>query len=210
MLVLENNETYNYTIKKSKFIGKMFPVFSKEDCDSKINEIKEKFKDATHVVYAYILTSPPSEKCHDDGEPKGTAGLPILNVLKKQKLQNILVVVIRYFGGVKLGAGGLIKAYMETCIGLIKQAEFVDYKEHYIYKVCSLLSDMGLMEKHFNASGFLLLDSDFNSVPNKVVYTIASSDELTDQAINYIQSLKGEITKQQTKFISEKETKETW
>jgi len=210
LLVLENNETYINLVKKSKFIGKMFPVFSKDDCENKISEIKEKFKDATHICYAYILTNPPSEKCYDDGEPKGTAGLPIINVLKRQKLKNVLVVVVRYFGGVKLGAGGLIKAYMETCIGLIKKAEFVDYKKYHIYEIAVLLSDMQIVISYFNSSELILLNSDFNKLSGNVVYTIASIDELNEQAINYILSLKGDITKLQTKFLSEKEIQKIW
>lgn len=206
MLVLESSETYTYIIKKSKFIGMMFAVFTKQESEQIIEDVKKQYKDARHVCYAYVLSHPPVEKCHDDGEPKGTAGLPILNVLKKQRLQNILVVVVRYFGGIKLGAGGLIKAYMDTCIGLIKKADFVDYNKYFIYQVKTKLNTMQAVENHLNTSNITVLNTDFNKVPGEVIYNIASASKLSDDAINYINTLKGEVVFLKTKFLSEKVT----
>ena len=102
-------------IDKSKFITTIYPV----DTVEKINEIlqatNKKYYDATHNCYAYIVDDEGSkEKYSDDGEPKGTAGQPIMNVLKRKNLRNILVVVVRYFGGIKLGAGGVLRAYSKA------------------------------------------------------------------------------------------------
>ena len=80
---------------------------------------KKEYKDSTHICYAYIINS--SEKCSDDGEPNGTAGLPILNILKKNNLTNVLAIVIRYFGGIKLGAGGLLRAYSDAANKAVSQ-----------------------------------------------------------------------------------------
>jgi len=99
--------------KKSRFIASVYPVFSKEEAEEKLNEVRKEFWDATHNVYAYILPNNIS-KYSDDGEPQGTAGLPVYNVLSKKEIENVLVIVTRYFGGILLGKGGLIRAYTEA------------------------------------------------------------------------------------------------
>lgn len=111
MVTIEKECTNIYVINKSKFISFAYPVDCEEECKNLISLCKSKYKDATHVCYAYLLASPRVEKCSDDGEPSGTAGKPILELIKKKKIQNILIIVVRYFGGKKLGAGGLIRAY---------------------------------------------------------------------------------------------------
>lgn len=107
-------------IKKSKFIGLYFSVKSQDEVVEILNNLKKEHKKATHICYAYRLTSPFSEKAFDDGEPSGTAGKPILNVLQKQDKKDSLLVVIRYFGGIKLGAGGLVRAYSKTASETLK------------------------------------------------------------------------------------------
>jgi uncharacterized YigZ family protein len=99
-------------IKKSKFIGYAMPVSSEEEAVAFIEEIRKKHWDATHNCYAYqIGFHDEIQKSNDDGEPSGTAGKPILEVIKKERLKNVAVVVTRYFGGILLGAGGLVRAY---------------------------------------------------------------------------------------------------
>lgn len=107
-------------IKKSKFIGLYFPVRSQDEVVEILNNLKKEHKKATHICYAYRLTNPFSEKAFDDGEPFGTAGKPILNVLQKQDKKDSLLVVVRYFGGIKLGAGGLVRAYSKTASETLK------------------------------------------------------------------------------------------
>lgn len=102
-----------YIIQKSKFITNLYPVYNKEDIADILNNLRKKYKDATHICYAYILDS--EKRANDDGEPNGTAGMPILNVLEQKNLYYVLAVVIRYFGGIKLGAGGLVRAY-SNCV----------------------------------------------------------------------------------------------
>lgn len=105
-------------IKKSKFYSEIYKVETKEDCNKIIESLKKDHKKATHICYAYILSN--TAKFCDDGEPSGTAGRPILNVLEKKNMTNVMVVVIRYFGGVKLGAGGLVRAYTKSASNAIK------------------------------------------------------------------------------------------
>ncbi len=108
-------------INKSKFIAYKFFLNSLDDVKTNLNNLKIEHKKSTHICYAYLYNKEIiSEKFSDDGEPSGTAGLPILNVLKKKKLTNVLVVVVRYFGGIKLGAGGLVRAYTKACSEILK------------------------------------------------------------------------------------------
>ena len=100
--------------KKSKFYGYVLACESEEEIKETLELLKKEHKKATHVCYAYRLKTPFCEKAVDDGEPSGTAGRPILNVLQKKDIQNICVFVVRYFGGIKLGAGGLVRAYTKT------------------------------------------------------------------------------------------------
>lgn len=99
-------------INKSKFITIIMPLFDALDVKNYLDEIKKVYKDATHYCFGYIVDN--LEKASDDGEPNGTAGMPILNVLKNNDLTDVLCVVVRYFGGVKLGAGGLVRAYSSS------------------------------------------------------------------------------------------------
>ena len=109
-------------IKKSKFISLCFNVESAEDVSNILETIKKENKKATHVCFAYrIVGAEFLEKAFDDGEPSGTAGKPILNVIQKQNLSNVLIVVVRYFGGIKLGAGGLLRAYLKAASEATKE-----------------------------------------------------------------------------------------
>lgn len=100
--------------KKSKFIGYAKPVKTQEDALEFISKIKSKHWDATHNVYAYVLRENNIQRYSDDGEPSGTAGVPVLDVMLKESLVDVCVVATRYFGGTLLGAGGLVRAYSHT------------------------------------------------------------------------------------------------
>ncbi len=99
-------------IQKSKFITVLYPIHNIEEVKEALLEAKKEFPNATHYCYAHILDQ--NERCSDDGEPSKTAGMPMLNVLKMQDYQHILAIVVRYFGGIKLGAGGLVRAYTKA------------------------------------------------------------------------------------------------
>ncbi len=99
--------------KKSKFIAKIIPVESEEEAFAELEKVKKENRDARHNVFSYRIANGP-ERASDDGEPSGTAGVPILDILRGARLQNILVVVTRYFGGILLGTGGLVKAYTDS------------------------------------------------------------------------------------------------
>ncbi len=107
-------------IKGSKFIATAIPVSSEEEAKVFLEKIKKEFYDATHNPYAYVISEGEVSKSSDDREPSGTAGRQILSAIKSQNLKDILVVVTRYFGGVKLGTGGLSKAYYESTLKVLK------------------------------------------------------------------------------------------
>ncbi len=114
-------------IKKSEFLTVLQPVAFDKDVEHALVMIRKKYPQATHYCYAYILGDHQEVQRYDDnGEPSQTAGIPILEVLKKQNLTNILCVVVRYYGGIKLGAGGLIRAYTKSASEALLKAEFIE------------------------------------------------------------------------------------
>lgn len=117
---IEFARVVEYVEKKSRFFGYLLPCEKVEEVENALKILWKEHKKATHICYAYSFSQPFEEKCCDDGEPKGTAGQPILSVIKKKKLQNVAVVVVRYFGGIKLGAGGLVRAYTKSASEALK------------------------------------------------------------------------------------------
>jgi uncharacterized YigZ family protein len=126
----KNEVVTEYKEKGSKFIAYVFPVENEMQCKKILGELKKNNPKANHVCYAYVLLKDEFMRYSDDGEPSNTAGLPILNQIKSGSLSNILLVVVRYFGGTKLGVGGLIKAYKESaklCLSVVEKEELIDY-----------------------------------------------------------------------------------
>lgn len=132
MYGIKKNAKNEIVIKKSRFITYIYQVDKMKEIEEKINNLKEKYKDAKHCCYAYILDN--YSKASDDNEPSKTAGIPILEVLKKNNLNHVLCVVIRYFGGIKLGAGGLIRAYSTSCKEVLKD-NIVELEEGFLITI---------------------------------------------------------------------------
>ena len=134
--------------KKSKFIANAFQVKNKEEAENRINEISKEYFDAKHNCYAYIINDGKNiiEKMSDNGEPSGTAGMPILNVLKKRNLQNVLVIVTRYFGGILLGTGGLTRAYSGVTTQCIDKANIIKMDFGIQYQICTTYNDFKNMK----------------------------------------------------------------
>ena len=124
--------TNEIEIKKSRFITRIFKA-DQENIPLYLNQVKQEYPKATHYCYAYI--SKNCQKSFDDNEPTGTAGKPILNVLEKEKLEKVLVIIIRYFGGIKLGAGGLIRAYTKATTEALQKATFQEVVDAYKIKI---------------------------------------------------------------------------
>jgi uncharacterized protein, YigZ family len=129
-LTIKNEGQDQFEEKKSLFIGYAKRVYSEEDAKDFIDEIRSKHKDATHNVYAYVIGENMGiQRYNDDGEPQGTGGIPILEVIKKNGVTDIAVVVTRYFGGILLGAGGLVRAYSKGAAIAVASGEIVEKVE---------------------------------------------------------------------------------
>lgn len=114
--MINYNNCQELIINKSRFIAYKCDLDCLEQVKTILEDLKKEHKKATHICYAYVFSKDTIiEKCSDDKEPSGTAGYPILNVIKKKNLTNVFVAVVRYFGGIKLGAGGLTRAYTKAC-----------------------------------------------------------------------------------------------
>lgn len=133
MFTITNTFENELIIKNSRFITILTPVFDVSDVSGIIDIIKLKYPKATHYCYACITTS--QQKFSDDGEPGSTAGAPMLNVLTKNNTINILAVTVRYFGGIKLGAGGLVRAYSKSVSEALQVAELLEVEEGYKIEV---------------------------------------------------------------------------
>ena len=162
--------------KKSKFIGYIKPVSTKEEAEKFIDTIKLKHKDATHNCSAYKVTDNGQEyfKVDDDGEPKGTAGKPMGDIITYMEAENLAVVATRYFGGIKLGAGGLVRAYAKTAKLAIQEAGIVDY-----VKKTNFFLDFGYektaeVEQIIYKNGDEILEKGYH---DRVTYKVSLSDE---------------------------------
>ena len=133
MKSIKHDITSTLIINKSKFITVLTPVSSLDEIKMKLDEIKKTYEGANHYCYAYITEN--HQKYSDDGEPTSSAGAPILNVLEKEKLTNLLCVVIRYFGGIKLGVGGLVRAYSKSANEALKEAEIIELKKGFLVEI---------------------------------------------------------------------------
>lgn len=118
-------------IERSRFLGYTWPVESVEEAAAHLDDLRALHPDATHIVPAWIIGAGGLlMRAIDDGEPSGTAGVPMLEVLKQENLTDCLVVAVRYFGGIKLGAGGLIRAYRSTAADVIQEAGIAEWRQH--------------------------------------------------------------------------------
>ena len=171
-------------IDKSKFITTIFPVSTPEEAVEILAATRKKYYDATHNCYAYILDNGNIQKCSDDGEPSKTAGFPMLDVLKKNDLTNLLAITTRYFGGIKLGAGGLIRAYSTSVSSALKTATFYVSKQLDIYSVKIAYSDYSKNIDFWSTQ--MIKDSTF---AEDVILQIAFYEENRDELLGKIKNL---------------------
>ncbi len=173
--------TNEIEIKNSKFIARIIPA-EKEEITTYLEQIKKEYPKATHYCYAYI--NKEYQKSSDDNEPTGTAGKPILNVLEKEKLEKVLVIIIRYFGGIKLGAGGLIRAYTKATTEALQKAHFqevvdaVKIKVTFPYseekRLTYLIKEENILKKEFkeNITYWAIIETEKLSEINQLNYEV--------------------------------------
>nr|WP_250637339.1 YigZ family protein [Geosporobacter ferrireducens] len=175
-----------HIIEKSRFIGYAKPVENEEDALAFIEGIKIKHKNATHNVPVYIIGEKDDiQRYSDDGEPAGTAGVPILDMLKKEEIKNTAIVVTRYFGGIKLGTGGLVRAYTATAKLALQQAKII---EKVLYDVVSIKIDytlLGKVQNELMIKEYSIKETVFEDTVSLFVYvTVEQSNQLINSITN--------------------------
>ena len=186
--------------KKSLFIGYARPVKSEEEANAFIKEIKEKHRDATHNVYGYVMKGGILCRYSDDGEPQGTAGKPVLDVIRKSGVDDTAVVVTRYFGGTLLGTGGLVHAYSLAAKLAIENAGIVKYEDYTEMSVLCSYSDYQKINLEFEKNSVIIDSTDF---AENVEVCFAVRSELADglaKKISEISSGKSEPRKKGKRF----------
>ena len=171
MKTIKKNVQSEINIKKSQFICSLFPTKNKKESKEIIQKINQQYNDATHNCTAYIVND--GEGYDDNGEPGGTAGKPMINVLRKNELHNITAIVTRYFGGIKLGAGGLVRAYSKSVMEAINEAEIVEIEEYDVYRIIFEYSDIKIVDGEVRNNKLTSINQEYT---DKVIYDVISSD----------------------------------
>jgi uncharacterized YigZ family protein len=185
-----------YEIKRSRFIGYIKPVKTKQEAESFVAFVKQKHYDARHNVFAYKIREDNFKRYSDDGEPQGTAGVPVLDVIEKNELTDVCIVVTRYFGGILLGGGGLVRAYSHTaslavesgtkiemslCVGFSLECDY-----SFFGKVNSIIEENGGVIENTEyldsvmVTGYIREDL-FSSLNSKIVEASAGTYNLTEK-----------------------------
>lgn len=154
--------------KKSKFIANVFYVESIQEAEEKIKEIKRKYYDAKHNCFAYSVFSEEGiiNRFSDDGEPSGTAGSPMLNIINSKELTNILVVVTRYFGGILLGTGGLVRAYTSAFQEALKQTKEIEKDVGMREKIVTTYQDLEKLKYYLKQKNIDIMEIEYNEDVN--------------------------------------------
>ena len=184
IITIKQAHSIENVISKSRFIAYIKPVSTENEAKAFIDEIKTKQKDATHNCSAYTVGPEMNiQKANDDGEPSGTAGIPMLEILKKQEIHNVCVVVTRYFGGIKLGAGGLIRAYSGAVRDAIYDIGRVELREAIPVTVTLDYDQTGKFEYELASTTFLLREQFYT---DKVSYQIDVVKNEYDAFIDFL------------------------
>ncbi|MFJ8261848.1 YigZ family protein [Rummeliibacillus sp. NPDC094406] len=175
-LTLKSSGTSEIVISKSRFIANCKRVESEQEAIEFIQSIKKEHSSATHNCSAYLIGEHDQiQKANDDGEPSGTAGVPILEVLKKQHLQDTVVVITRYFGGIKLGAGGLVRAYGKATTSGIDASGIVERRVHHLMKIDVEYVWLGKLENEIRNSSYIIRD--INYAGHVEIYVFVPKEE---------------------------------
>lgn len=184
---IENSYFTEWEISKSRFLTYLKHVENETDAQEFINSIKKKHFDARHNCSAYIIGERSEiQKSSDDGEPSGTAGSPMLEVLKKNELSDIVVVVTRYFGGIKLGAGGLIRAYGKSVTLGLEISQIVKKSIFNCYQLKINYDLLGMLENYLHQNEIRIQDKAYT---DKVIFTILLPQNFTDSTLKDITNL---------------------
>ena len=186
-ITIKENSYDEFVEKKSTFITHLIRVTSEEEAREFIEKMKKKHYDATHVCSCYVVgDNNEITRANDDGEPSGTAGAPMLDVLVKNEIKNVCATVIRYFGGTKLGTGGLVRSYGGGVINALKNATLVERKDALEIRLELDYSLNGKIEYEIEKTNFIVNNLEYT---DKIIYTIYVMEEDYDSFQSWIANL---------------------
>ncbi len=194
------------TEKKSVFYCSVAPVSSEEEALEFINSVRKKYSDATHNVYAYTLRSDNTTRFSDDGEPRGTAGIPVLNVLRKEGITDAAAVVTRYFGGTLLGAGGLVRAYTASAKSAVEKAGIAVWEKFVPFGVKISYADIQKLEYYFKTSGVGINSVAYTETVYAECFVEEDRFEAAAAAISELTGGKAEISRFESRYLTKDKT----
>jgi uncharacterized YigZ family protein len=187
--IITHSYTADYDIKKSHFIGAIYPCETEREALQCLRQLASEHPNANHLAFAWRIRLEDgfiNERCHDAGEPSGTAGRPILSPLEGHSLINTVVGVVRYFGGVKLGTGGLARAYGTAAKLAIEGAELLPWVEHTTFELLLDYSQLQLLEYHLHKVGGKIIEQVFTDrVQVKITLPLSAKEQIVQLFPNY-------------------------
>ena len=187
--VLDYSEA-EQVVEKSRFITYTKPVYDENEAAEFIARIKKLYYDASHNVSAYVIgESSDIKRYSDDGEPSGTAGMPMLDVMLKKGITNTCVVITRYFGGIKLGTGGLVRAYTESTKMGLEASKIVEYREMRCYSITCTYDLAPKIQYRLKGSDVIIKDTEYLEKVRFLVYVKEDEMKILDELIDITSSL---------------------
>lgn len=200
-LVPANYGEGRYEDRKSKFIGEIFPVETPEAAIEKINAVKANYRDARHHCYAYIIREGNYMRYSDDGEPQGTAGMPILDVLRRENITNVCCVVTRYFGGVLLGTGGLVRAYTKSAQLGLEAAGINQMSSYSVLLITCPYSLLGVVQNILPEHDCMVEETDYAADVTLTVTLPEGGEDALEQALKDATSAGVDVECMDTRFM---------
>ena len=198
---IDGENSFEFEEKRSIFIGYAKQVSTEEQAKEFISEIKVKHHDARHNCSAFLLRN-GTMRYSDDGEPQGTAGIPILEVIKKSGIVDVVVVVTRYFGGILLGAGGLVRAYSSAASGVLSESKKVNYQKCVSFCVTLEYPQYEKLTRLMNLNGVRITDTDFND--KITLFAVTSADKYDDFCNSLTEMFAAKVCSQKIDDLIEK------
>ncbi|GAA0718552.1 YigZ family protein [Clostridium malenominatum] len=200
-LTIKDEVSSQFEEKKSIFIGHAKRVYTEDEAKEFVNKIKSEHNQATHNVYAYIIGENMGiQRYSDDGEPQGTAGVPVLDVIKKNGITNTAVVVTRYFGGILLGKGGLVRAYSKGAAEAIKDAGVVERVKGYALHIFIDYDLLGKIQYLCGQNNWHIEDTIYTDKVEIIILCTEDSGEIIKKEVVQCTSGKGEFTKDEERY----------
>ena len=190
-----------YEDRKSKFIGEIFPVETPEAAIEVIQSVKAKYRDARHHCYAYIIREGNYMRYSDDGEPQGTAGMPILDVLRRENITNVCCVVTRYFGGVLLGTGGLVRAYTKSAQLGLEAAGINQMSRYSVLLITCPYSLLGVVQNILPEHDCVVEETDYAADVTLTVTLPEGGEDALEQALKDATSAGVEVECMDTRYM---------